>query len=204
MTARARIRDAAIRLFGSGGFAATSVRAIAEEAGVSPALVIHHFGSKEALRQACDEHILEEVIGQGEERLNADLLATMQGWLAEPQQFQPAFDYVARTLAEDSDLGARLFRGLVAKTQALLADGVARGVMRSSSDPEMQALLIALHGLAPLVLQRQVGHLLGEAGLSAAVLQRMTIPTLELYTHGLYTSDAYLEAASAALATGSS
>ncbi|HJE59178.1 MAG TPA: TetR/AcrR family transcriptional regulator, partial [Nocardiopsis listeri] len=49
LTARARIRDAALTRFGQEGFG-VSVRAIAEEAGVSPGLVIHHFGSKEKLR----------------------------------------------------------------------------------------------------------------------------------------------------------
>ncbi|MEX0658697.1 MAG: TetR/AcrR family transcriptional regulator [Egibacteraceae bacterium] len=56
-TARARIRDAAITRFAEDGVAGTSVRAIAGQAGVSAALVIHHFGSKEALRAACDEHV---------------------------------------------------------------------------------------------------------------------------------------------------
>jgi AcrR family transcriptional regulator len=43
------IRQAAADLFGRNGFAATSVREIARSAGVDPALVIRHFGSKEAL-----------------------------------------------------------------------------------------------------------------------------------------------------------
>jgi AcrR family transcriptional regulator len=43
------IRKAAADLFGRNGFAATSVREIARSAGVDPALVIRHFGSKEAL-----------------------------------------------------------------------------------------------------------------------------------------------------------
>jgi AcrR family transcriptional regulator len=51
LTARARIRDAAIRRFGSDGFGA-SVRAIAADAAVSPGLVMHHFGSKEGLVEA--------------------------------------------------------------------------------------------------------------------------------------------------------
>jgi AcrR family transcriptional regulator len=45
----AAIRAAAERLFARQGFSATSVKAIAAEAGVDAALVIRHFGSKEAL-----------------------------------------------------------------------------------------------------------------------------------------------------------
>jgi AcrR family transcriptional regulator len=43
------IRTAATTLFSRNGFAGTSVREIARVAGVDPALVIRHFGSKEAL-----------------------------------------------------------------------------------------------------------------------------------------------------------
>ncbi len=43
------IRTAARELFVAGGFEATGVRDIAAAAGVNPAIVIRHFGSKEAL-----------------------------------------------------------------------------------------------------------------------------------------------------------
>jgi AcrR family transcriptional regulator len=46
---REALRRAAQALFARDGFAATSVRAIAKEAGVDPTLVIRHFGSKEGL-----------------------------------------------------------------------------------------------------------------------------------------------------------
>jgi len=199
LTAKARIRDAALASFGADGFDATSVRSIAEAARVSAALVIHHFGSKYALRDACDAYVLE-VMAAGEEQLDDDLLGTMNAWLAQPERFKPVFDYVARTLGEPGDLGARLFHGLVARTEAMIADGVARGEMRASSDPRMQALLVALHGLAPLVLRHHIGRLLGDDALGPAVVQRMTVPTLELYTHGLYTTNAYLDAATATVA----
>lgn len=50
---RAAIEAAARTLFAERGFEAASVRAIATEAGVDPALVIRHFGSKEALFLRC-------------------------------------------------------------------------------------------------------------------------------------------------------
>ena len=39
---------------------AATLRAVAARAGVSAALVLHHFGSKEGLRAACDEHLLAD------------------------------------------------------------------------------------------------------------------------------------------------
>ena len=69
----ARIRDAAIEQFGQRGFSA-SVRSIATAAGVSAALVIHHFGSKEKLREACDAYVIETVrVAKTESMQNASV-----------------------------------------------------------------------------------------------------------------------------------
>jgi len=48
-TTKERILDAAERLFGEHGFAATSLRSVIAEANVNLAAVHYHFGSKEAL-----------------------------------------------------------------------------------------------------------------------------------------------------------
>jgi TetR/AcrR family transcriptional regulator, regulator of cefoperazone and chloramphenicol sensitivity len=58
LTTQARIRDAAIERLPKDRFAGTTVRAVAADAGVSPALVLHHFGSKEGLHRACDEYVV--------------------------------------------------------------------------------------------------------------------------------------------------
>jgi TetR/AcrR family transcriptional regulator, regulator of cefoperazone and chloramphenicol sensitivity len=60
LTARARIRDAAIALFAERGIGPATIRDIAEAAGVSSGLVRHHFGSKEGLRRACDDYAMAE------------------------------------------------------------------------------------------------------------------------------------------------
>ena len=44
-----------MRMFADQGYAGTSMRAVAAEAGVSIGLVQHHFGTKNGLRDACDE-----------------------------------------------------------------------------------------------------------------------------------------------------
>ncbi|MCU1535032.1 MAG: hypothetical protein JWR53_1513, partial [Glaciihabitans sp.] len=48
----------------------------------------------------------------------------------------------------------------------------------------------------------QIGRAIGEDGLNTTTGQRIAIPALELFTHGLYTSDALLRAAEEALAKG--
>lgn len=51
-TTRSALLEAARRRFAEGGYEATSVRAIAADAGVDPAVAIHFFGSKEGLFRA--------------------------------------------------------------------------------------------------------------------------------------------------------
>ncbi|RJN32233.1 TetR/AcrR family transcriptional regulator [Nesterenkonia natronophila] len=49
-TARARIRNAAISCLATTGLSVADIEDIAEDAGTSAALIIHHFGSKGRLR----------------------------------------------------------------------------------------------------------------------------------------------------------
>ncbi|HZJ10380.1 MAG TPA: TetR family transcriptional regulator [Trueperaceae bacterium] len=202
LTAKARIRNAAIEQFGRHGVAKTSIRSVAVAARVSPALVIHHFSSKDGLKRACDRHVIDELMGKSEDLRGADLVSTMRHWLDDLDTFRPAFDYLARLLVEDASAGDALFDGLVGSTEKLLVDGIARGEMQQTTDVRMMAVLIAAYGLVPLILERHLGRALGTPGLDGAAVARMTIPALELFTHGLYTNSDYLDAAKAALKKG--
>ena len=199
VTTRARVRDAAITLFGRAGFAATSVRAIADLASVSPGLVIHHFGSKEKLRAECDAHVVEQLGDRKNGLDDSNLARSMQLMLADLDTYRPALDYLGHMLLDGSPGGDRLLDDLVTMTEELLEAGVADGTMEPSSDPRMRAVMVALQGVMPVVLQRQFARLLGEPGLTDTMIRRMTLPSLELYTHGLYRDDSMLDAARAAL-----
>src|SRR5699024_4688612 len=56
-----RIRDAAISEFPADGVANTALRNVAAAAEVSAGLVIHHYGSKDGLRPACDDHAFDSI-----------------------------------------------------------------------------------------------------------------------------------------------
>ena len=199
LTTRARIRDAAILLFGRDGLERVSVRAIAAEAGVSAGLVIHHFGSKEALRSACDEFILDELFDRKDLLSSPRMSEALQRWLADVEQFRPSLDYLSRMLIDPSPASEQLFDAMLASTRAMLAEQAEAGTIRRFDDPEMIALLVTLSSAASLVLSKQLTRTLGGDSFDPAIVRRMTIPTLEMYTHGLYTDDRLLRAAREAL-----
>lgn len=198
-TTRARIRDAAIRLFGRDGFDATSVRAVATLAGVSPGLVIHHFGSKDGLRLACDDHVVDEFVGRKGELARGRTSAVIEEWLADVERMTPLIDYVARMLTSDSPSADALFDALRSGTASMIDEQVAAGIMREPLDREVTALYLTMYGLVPLVMQRQLARGLGADRITTEAIRRSTLPVLDLYTHGLYADDRYLVAAQEAL-----
>jgi AcrR family transcriptional regulator len=117
LTARARIRDAAIRLFAERGIDGTTVRDVTQAAGVSPGLLRHHFGSKEALREACDHYVLDRLVTIKEELV-------LDGKMASPG-FLPSvhptillfYRYVTRALLDGSSRAAAMFDDMVTLTE---------------------------------------------------------------------------------------
>jgi AcrR family transcriptional regulator len=191
-TARARIRDAAIHRFGADGIAATSLRAIATDAGVSAPLVVHHFGSKAGLRQACDEHVAA-TIREGKRAAMAagpqmDALAALR----QAEETQPLLRYLARVLVDPSSQVAALVDELVADAEAYMEEGVRSGMLRPTDDPRGRAAVLTMWSLGALVLHEHVGRLLG-ASLTADAegLVAYSRPATELLGQGVLTPEVY-------------
>ncbi|MFF0345044.1 TetR/AcrR family transcriptional regulator [Kribbella sp. NPDC004875] len=113
LTARARLRLAALKLFAEHGFEATSTRAIATEAGVSHALLRHHYGSKDGLRAAVDDDVLN-TFDEGLATLDASDLAALGQVTA--QLFgadELRRNYLRRVLLEGGPAGIAVFHGLL-------------------------------------------------------------------------------------------
>ena len=91
--ARDAILAAARRAFGTGGFAGSTIRGIAREAGVDPALVHHYFGTKDRLFAAALElpldptTVIPGLVAQGRDGLGERLARTFLGvWDGTPGQ----------------------------------------------------------------------------------------------------------------------
>jgi AcrR family transcriptional regulator len=112
LTAKARIRDAAMQLFGEVGYERATTRLIAERAGVTSGLIRHHYGSKERLLAACDEWIIE-LIRRMEAQIEADA-----GLLSPLETIGAYRQYLAWALFEGR--AAVVFDHMVASTQKWL------------------------------------------------------------------------------------
>lgn len=187
-----RILQAAIALFGENGVNGTSLKAIAARAGVSPALILHHYGSKEGLRTACDQWVATslrtiktEAIAEGR---NLDPLAVASSF----EEHRPTMRYLARTLTDGSPHVNELVDELVADAEAYGAEAERAGLMRPSADPHGRTAVLMAWSLGGLVLHEHLERLIGVDLLgSRGYPTRYVRAVMEIYSHGLFAEGAY-------------
>src|ERR1700754_2219817 len=193
-TAVARIRDAAIEQWGEHGFN-VGLRSIAEAAGVSAALVIHHFGSKEGLRKACDDYIAEQVREAKSESLRTADPANWLSAVAEIEDYAPMTAYLVRSMQSGSDLAKSFWQRMIDSAEEYLEEGVRAGTLKPSRDPKARAKFLSMNNGGGLLLYLQMHE--NPTDLRAVLRDYaadMMLPALELYTNGLMTDSAMYDA----------
>jgi TetR/AcrR family transcriptional regulator, regulator of cefoperazone and chloramphenicol sensitivity len=183
LTARARIRDAAIRLFGERGIEGASIRDIAAEAGVSSGLVRHHFGSKEALREACDQYAKERMLEVSEELATQGGVAALDPATLHPRVF-PLQLYLVRSMMDGSETAAALFLGAVDSIEEW---STAYGL--HPTDRRAYAAALAAIKLSVFVFRDQVSKALGEDITTPAGYARIGQGLMEVFTIPLITEE---------------
>jgi len=193
-TARAVIRDEALRLFADRGPDGVTVRQIAAAAGVSPGLVLHHFGSKEGLRRAVDEHVLglfDRMLGgmTGEQAVDLSDPAA-SGSVAEAivkhlPADSPVPGYLRRLLLADGEAGRELFGRLFRLSAAALDALATAGMAAPGSDPPVRAAFLLINDLAVLLLRDHLTDVLGTDPLSGPGMARWASEVLTIYGAGL-------------------
>jgi AcrR family transcriptional regulator len=185
LTAAARIRDAAIEQFGQRGFG-VGLRSIAEAAGVSAALVIHHFGSKDGLRKACDDYVAEEIRSGKSDAMRSSDPATWFAAMAEIEEYAPLMAYLVRTMQSGGELANTLWRKMIDDAEDYLDEGVRTGILKASQHPRARAKYLAITGGGGFLLYLQMHETPTDL---RAVLRDyardMVLPALEIYTDGL-------------------
>ena len=190
-TTRARIRDCAIDVVATEGVTSLSARKVAEAANVSPGLVIHHFGTMDALRVACDEHVASVIHHHKAAAMASgaglDLMAAFRD-----AELGTLTGYLAAVLADDSASVSRLVDELVDNATESTEQGVASGMLRPTDDPRARAVVLTLWSLGGLVMHRHMQRLLGvdltDPGVgSTPELARYLAPAYEILGSGILT-----------------
>ncbi len=167
---RRRILDAAVEVFAERGFHRTRVSDIAKRAGVAYGLIYHYFDSKEAVLDAVFEVnwavfleglrtlAAEPGPAMGKLRSIADMVLDLLD--VAPDIVQVVIQEVSRSdrFVEAKKLQA--FREGFERLGAIVAEGQARGELRSDIDPlaAAHAVLGALETVATAVLLGSLGH----------------------------------------------
>lgn len=191
-TSRAVIRDEALRLFARDGFGSVTIRQIAAAAGVSPALILRHYGSKDGVREATDAHAADRLESILEAiALSADPFAeTSRGGLSEAVRTHlpadsPVPAYLARMLIDGGAAGAVLFRRLFALSRSAVTAMAEAGQLDPGADPDVRAAFLLVNDLALLMLRDRVSEVLGADPLSEAGMRRWSGEVLAIYRSGL-------------------
>ena len=182
-TSRELILGSARKLFAEHGYAATSLREIARDAGVDPAMVHHWFGGKEELFNACVELPADpaQVLGHvgelpAELRGEALLRALLTLW---DSPAQPALLALLRNVT-GSKAQAALIRQVLFKRMLALAMA---GLPGSAAELERRGVLVASQMIGLMVAR----YLLRAEPLASAGHDELAVliaPVLQHYLTG--------------------
>ena len=149
-TARARIRDAVVLCFARDGFS-TPLRVIAQEAGVSVPLITHHYHTKDALREVCDEWILERF-------LELKLMAihqpdSVKNTLSDSRSASILTVYMVRSFLDATNSVRPFFDKYLEQVRRVVDTASQAGMVTPSSDEEERLRIIATQNLGSLLVE---------------------------------------------------
>lgn len=181
-----------MELFAEHGFEATSTRAVAAAAGLSPALVTRHFGSKEGLRAAVDEYVLDQMTealrglaAEGAEK--RDLMTSLGEVSARLFGSDPVLrGYLRHALLEDGGTGAALFGHLLRGARRELRRLSELHGGQAPPDDAWAPFQILFLVLGPLLLEPVMQPNVEEPLFAPEVLARRSAANQRLLLRGLY------------------
>lgn len=187
----ARIREAALRLYAEHGQQATSIRMVAEKAGMSPGAVMHHFKSKDELAEAVQRAVVAKIrqvvsgIGLSEppevaaraRRHAFDQLITENPSIA---------GYMRHAALEGGPAGVALFAEGFELVRTEMQALVAARIARPLPDPDVGLVLYRAVHLAHIVFGPLIEQVLGLSLTDPAVLGRFADAAVDLLTHPVF------------------
>lgn len=191
LTARAQIRDAAMRLFAAEGVEATSMKMIAEAADKSVGLVQHYFGTKARLVEVINEHVLQVVrrfLAEVPVRnpTDGDALDYLGDQFTQlGVQHTDVLDYCCRALIHGDELGAEVFDTFYDISENHYRLFNERGMLVPNLDVVPSVILPVLMRISIFILREQIERKLDMSLLSSAGIRRMDAATTQVIRHGM-------------------
>lgn len=210
LTAKTTIRNRALELFAEHGYNGVSLRDIAAAADVSPALIVHHFGSKAGLKQQVDDYAIALVTLLSERHADPEVAARMAEQVRKFVQKEgcvdftdslaaidqtdlpwpilgdsPLLAYLRRLLIEDDDASRTALVRMHTTTVTQLHALHASGHINAGSDPATRAAVLLAHDLASLLLRGPLTRILGVDPLSKEGAEKWATEVQTIYHSGL-------------------
>ena len=171
------------------------MREIAQRGGVSAGLIRHHFGGKDNLRAECDEEVLRRyraIKGEGLAMAPGQAI----GMLSQLEEFGPTFVYILRSVLDGGSVGRAFVEHLIVDAELFMEQAVQAGTVRESRDPRGRARYLVTSALGSMLVQLTLSPDidLADAGTAFTKLSgAFTLPTLELFTEGLFVDRSMLD-----------
>ncbi|MGH3635022.1 TetR/AcrR family transcriptional regulator [Mycobacterium sp.] len=161
LTAKARIRNAAMDLYAEFGEDRTSMRNVAAKAGVTIGLVVHHFKTKDGIRSAV-EQLVVDYFAHAIARAPADgtpseVAAARDAFVKQMLESNPAVvNYLRRALLDPTGRRGQLLERLTELTRTELVKARAAGIVSSRRSESTQIIDVVVRQLGQLFLQPMI------------------------------------------------
>lgn len=157
LTAKARIRNAALELLAANGSSATTIRDVAKAAGVTHGLVVHHFANKDGLRRAVRTHVIESIRRALEsvpaEGTAAEIRRARDTSVDRVLVDNPALmAYIRRAVFDPTEADDALVAMIVDFTLGEVRSLRSRGLAATDADENAQVMAVIARELGPRLL----------------------------------------------------
>ena len=176
-----RLIEVAAGVFAREGFSGTSLRMIAVEAGVSAALLVHHFGSKQKLIEETISVTLGDWMREKDQLAELPLSEALSQWPKTAQGGKQKLAFFKQVMLAGGKPAQLLLERMQIETKERLQAMTASGSMRELEDLDTAALLLSIYGLAPLILSDSIKKILGGEITDDDIAERLAKSSLELF-----------------------
>lgn len=178
---RERLIEVAVGVLAREGFATSSLRMIAVEAGVSPALLVHHFGSRQNLIEEAISVTLGEWLETKDDLTAIGLTEALKQWPEVAEDGELKLRFFKQVILAGGKPAQHLFERMVFEAKNRLEEFQDKGMIRKLSDTPTAAVLLASYALAPLLMNEQIKKLLGADFTDPKISEQLATSSVELF-----------------------